>query len=170
VRAWFFGALVAAPIVACSLTALDGFSGGQETRDAASEEAPSDAPSEGPPDGDPLRPTVTKLRLVDVTTKTSVAGFDPIAEGARLPFSTRPQMTIEAMTSPETVGSVTFIVDRDGGRIEVNRPYTISRSSSTSPYVPWTPSPGPHEIVVTARAVVSGSGPGDSLRVNVVVE
>jgi hypothetical protein len=172
--------VVVAPIGACSLTALDGFSGG-DAADAASDGPPNAdagvdadaAPIEaGPaPDANVGPPTIARLVLVDVGGKP-IAGFDPIKEGMKLPLSMLPPATIEAIASPAVVGSVRFKVTGTASFEEMQntRPYTVNDSTGGT-YEPWRPAAGPYQLSVTAYPLANfGGTAGPPLSVNIVVE
>ena len=171
---------MAAPALAfgCSLTALDGFSEKANEVDASAVDA-SDAAADGgvpPPDaGDAAVAAnalfIERLSLIDTTTKKPVMGFDPIPNNAKLPLSTQPNRTIEAITSPRVVGSVVFEVRgvMQFDETQNNPPYTINDATST--HDPWPAKPGVYAITVRAFPGANALGqPGPPVSLSFEVE
>lgn len=102
---------------------------------------------------------VVSFTLINADTDQPIPGFDPMMEGSTLDFSTLPtqNLNIRANTSPQTVGSVRFVLDGNNFRTESAAPYALAGDASGN-YYPWTPGPGSHTLTATPYTGASASG------------
>jgi CubicO group peptidase (beta-lactamase class C family) len=102
---------------------------------------------------------VVSLTLINADTDQSIAGFDPLLDGAALTLSALPtrNLNIRANTSPATVGSVRFGFDTNASfRVENSAPYAFA-GDTAGDFAPWTPAVGTHTVVATPYTQ-SGAG------------
>ncbi len=105
---------------------------------------------------------VTGLQLINSDTNLPIAGFNPMADGAVLDLATLPttNLNINALTNPDSVGSVLFGYDSvPAYRVETVRPYAIA-GDDAGVFRAWTPAIGDH--TVTATPYTQGGGGGTS--------
>ena len=116
---------------------------------------------------------VTSLTLINADTNQPVSGFNPLASGAVLDYSTLPtrNLNIRANTSPATVGSVHFGLDATTEyRTETGAPYALAGDVSGN-YTAWTPAVGSHSVVATPYQLVNGKWTtGTAATVNFTVQ
>jgi hypothetical protein len=101
---------------------------------------------------------VLSFTLINSDTNLPIAGFDPIAPGAKLNLRTLPtrNLNIRANTDPVVCGSVYFQYT-GGNRLENGGPYAMAGDASGD-YANWTPALGTFQVSATAYTGVNRTG------------
>ncbi len=116
-------------------------------------------------------PTISRLTLVNADTDQPVSGFNPFVSGANVNTTTvgTNRFSVQAFTSPSTVGSVEFILDGVSYRTENGAPYALSGNNG-SDFLPWAASVGAHTLRVVAYSGSNRTGTaGPATTVNFTV-
>jgi len=103
--------------------------------------------------------TVTGFTLINADTNQPVAGFDPIAHGAKINLAKLPtrKLNIRANTKPAEVGSIRFVLAGRGGRVEGDAPYSMAGDDKGN-YKPWTPRPGAYRLTAKPYSQANARG------------
>jgi hypothetical protein len=106
---------------------------------------------------------IVRLSLVNADTNVPLAGFHPIPPGSTIRLSQLPtrNLTIQAFTSPATVGSVRLALTGPVSltRVESVAPYVIAGDGGGDLYPMQAPlSPGSYSITATPYSAAAGGG------------
>ncbi len=108
---------------------------------------------------------VVSLTLMNTDSDLPVPGFDPLLNGAAFNVTALPNISIGANTSPEVVGSVLFVLKKDGVVIHTHTentpPYALFGDDNNGGFYPWVAGPvvdSIYEVTATAFSGVGGSG------------
>ncbi|GAA5526567.1 hypothetical protein Hgul01_00340 [Herpetosiphon gulosus] len=98
---------------------------------------------------------VLSLSLLDATTNLPIAGFEQMNGPTSLELSRLgvDNFNLRANTSPETVGSVQFLLDGELYRIDNTPPYTLNAENEH-----WLPNEQKHELRVTTYSGPNATG------------
>ncbi|MGB6220307.1 PKD domain-containing protein [Haloferula sp.] len=115
---------------------------------------------------------ITKLRVINADNNQPLVGYDPLVSGAVIDLETLPtrNLSIEAITDPDPVGSVRFAYDGNPDfKTETVRPYAFFGDTQGS-FHAWTPEPGSHTVQATPYTGGGASGTaGTPLSINFTV-
>lgn len=117
------------------------------------------------------KPEISGLTLINAATDTDIK---PLLKGADINYTSlgTNQLSIRANTNPAKVGSVKFVLDSKE-KLENSAPYTIAGDAPKTggiDYLPFTPAPGYHTLLVTAYSGSNGTGTAsDTYTVNFYV-
>jgi hypothetical protein len=114
---------------------------------------------------------VTKLVLYNATTDEIIGAHDPLQDGAviNLDNYNANEISIEAITQPQTVGSVQFKVNGSHFRTENVAPYALNGDVDGN-FGPWSFSPGVNTITAIPYSATKLSGEkGEALTVTITL-
>ena len=98
------------------------------------------------------------LHLILVDTRTGDDLF-PLTDGSSVDMSVLPEFTVRAVTNPEKVGSVVFLVNDNPVKTENFEPYAIAGDVGRGEmYHPWSIAPGQYNITALPFAERAGLG------------
>jgi MYXO-CTERM domain-containing protein len=103
---------------------------------------------------------VTQLNLMDADTDQPVAGHAPLAAGATIDLASLPSrnLTVVAVTSPSTVGSVRFEFDGNANyRVENAAPYAL-QGDNAGDLAPAPLGAGQHSVTAVAYSAAGATG------------
>ena len=115
----------------------------------------------------PVVPAVAQLKLINAATDQVIGDLtnNMVLDLAKLGN----QLNVRADTSPETVGSVAFVLDGKTINIDHVAPYALGGHEGED-YLPWTPTVGRHTLTVIPFDSPGGTGtPGLSKTVTFTV-
>ena len=102
------------------------------------------------------------LTLINADTDQPVAGLPTLLDGAVLNLAQLPsrRLSVRAQVTGGTVGSVRFNYDGNAAyRIENAAPYALAGDATNgTDYLPWTPTIGQHQLVVTPYSGPNAGG------------
>lgn len=112
---------------------------------------------------------VTGFVLINADTNQPIAGFNPIANGARINLATLPtrNLNVRAVTNPEIVGSVDFFLNGNVVRTESGAPPYALAADTNGNYLAWTPPLG--VFTIGAQPYASSGAKGTALTIQVSI-
>lgn len=101
-------------------------------------------------------PEITSFGLIDATKDEVIGG---ITDGAVLDLSMLPTyLNVKAYPTTNRVGSVVFMLDGKGVRLENGPPYALAGDNPTGDYHNWRPSLGDHTLTAIPYTKYNAKG------------